>query len=165
MRKRIVMFITTLALSTMMLAGCGDKNKTNNSVTSSATEEPDGDATEGPVVNEDDSDYDESDRVDEDGDGVVGDVVDDAADAVDDVVDDKHNENTQAYADRVADTAGQARAADHAGRDSLELPVGARRRLCAVNIDRRHHTGSCRQNAGDQISGNLDPLHIHTLKL
>ena len=50
MRKRIVMFITTLALSTMMLAGCGDKNKTNNSVTSSATEEPDGDATEGPVV-------------------------------------------------------------------------------------------------------------------
>ena len=56
MRKRIVMFITTLALSTMMLAGCGDKNKTNNSVTSSATEEPDGDATEGPVVNEDDSD-------------------------------------------------------------------------------------------------------------
>ena len=55
MRKRIVMFITTLALSTMMLAGCGDKNKTNNSVTSSATEEPDGDATEGPVVNEDDS--------------------------------------------------------------------------------------------------------------
>lgn len=88
MRKRIVMFITTLALSTMMLAGCGDKNKTNNSVTSSATEEPDGNATEGPVVNEDDSDYDESDRVDEDGDGVVGDVVDDAADAVDDVVDD-----------------------------------------------------------------------------
>ena len=56
MRKRIVMFITTLALSTMMLAGCGDKNKTNNSVTSSATEEPDGDATERPVVNEDDSD-------------------------------------------------------------------------------------------------------------
>ena len=88
MRKRIVMFITTLALSTMMLAGCGDKNKTNNSVTSSATQEPENDATEGPVVNEDDSDYDESDRVDDDGDGVVGDVVDDAADAVDDVVDD-----------------------------------------------------------------------------
>ena len=87
------------------------------------------------------------------------------ADHIDDVVDDKHNENTQAYADRVADTAGQARAADHAGRDSLELPVSARRRLCAVNIDRRHHTGSRSQNAGDQISGNLDPLHIHTLKL
>ena len=49
MRKRIVMFITTLALSTMMLAGCGDKNKTNNSVTSSATEEPDGDTTEVPA--------------------------------------------------------------------------------------------------------------------
>lgn len=32
------------------------------------------------------------------------------ADHIDDVVDDKHNENTQAYADRVADTAGQARA-------------------------------------------------------
>ena len=32
------------------------------------------------------------------------------ADHIDDVVDDKHNENTQAYADRVADTAGQATA-------------------------------------------------------
>ena len=88
MRKRIVMFITTLALSAMMLAGCGDRNRTNNSVTSSATQEPDGDVTEGPVVNEDDSDYDESERVEDDGDGVVGDVVDDAADVVDDVVDD-----------------------------------------------------------------------------
>lgn len=86
MRKRVVMFITTLALSTMMLAGCGNKDKTNNSVTSSATQEPDEEATAGPVINEDDSDYDESDMAGDD--GVVGDVVDDAADAVDDVVDD-----------------------------------------------------------------------------
>lgn len=118
MRKRIVMFITTLALSTMMLAGCGDKNKTNNSVTSSATEEPDGDATEGPVVNEDDSDYDESDRVDEDGDGVVGDVVDDAADAVDDVVDDTADVVDDATGnqgtDGQANNAGQSAVDDNA---------------------------------------------------
>lgn len=86
MRKRIVMFMTTLALSTMMLAGCGNKDNTNNSVTSSVTQEPDEEATTGPVVNEDDSDYNESDMAGDD--GVVGDVVDDAADAVDDVVDD-----------------------------------------------------------------------------
>ena len=84
MRRRILMFITTLALSTAMLAGCGN-SKTNNSVTS-ATEEPKEEATTGPVVNEDDSDYDESDMAGDD--GVVGDVVDDAADVVDDVADD-----------------------------------------------------------------------------
>ena len=118
MRKRIVMFITTLALSTMMLAGCGDKNKTNNSVTSSATQEPKNDATEGPVVNEDDSDYDESDRVDDDGDGVVGDVVDDAADAVDDVVDDTADVVDDATGnqgtDGTANNAGQAGTTDNA---------------------------------------------------
>ena len=76
MRRRIVMLITTLALSTMMLAGCGN-GKNNNSVTSSATQEPEAEKTAGPVVNEDDSDYDESDMTGDD-DGVVGDVVDDA---------------------------------------------------------------------------------------
>ena len=86
MRRRIVMLITTLALSTMMLAGCGN-GKNNNSVTSSATQEPEAEKTAGPVVNEDDSDYDESDMTGDD-DGVVGDVVDDAADVVDDVADD-----------------------------------------------------------------------------
>ena len=112
MRKRIVMFITTLALSTMMLAGCGN-NKTNNSVTSSATQEPE--STTGPVVNEDDSDYDESDRVDDD--GVVGDVVDDAADAVDDVVDDTADVVDDATGNQGIDgepnNAGQAAAGDN----------------------------------------------------
>ncbi len=118
MRKRVVMFITTLALSTMMLSGCGDKNKTNNSVTSSATQEPEDNATQGPVVNEDDSDYDESDRVDEDGDGVVGDVVDDAADAVDDVVDDTADVVDDATGnqgtDGQANNAGQSAVDDNA---------------------------------------------------
>lgn len=112
MRKRIVMFITTLALSTMMLAGCGNNDKTNNSVTSSATQEPEAEATAGPVVNEDDSDYDESDMAGDD--GVAGDVVDDAADAVDDVVDD-----TADAVDDVTGNQGTDGEPDNAGQSAV----------------------------------------------
>ena len=110
MRRRIVMFITTLALSTIMLAGCGN-DKTNNSVTSSATPEPE--ATEGTVVNEDDNNYDESDMT---GDGgVVGDVVDDAADVVDDVADD-----TADVVDDATGNQGTDGTANNAGQSAAE---------------------------------------------
>ncbi|MBD9110310.1 MAG: hypothetical protein EGQ74_09050, partial [Bacteroides nordii] len=108
------MLITTLALSTMMLAGCGN-GKNNNSVTSSATQEPEAEKTAGPVVNEDDSDYDESDMTGDD-DGVVGDVVDDAADVVDDVADDTADVVDDATGnqgtDGTANNAGQAGTTD-----------------------------------------------------
>ena len=110
------MLITTLALSTMMLAGCGN-GKNNNSVTSSATQEPEAEKTAGPVVNEDDSDYDESDMTGDD-DGVVGDVVDDAADVVDDVADDTADVVDDATGnqgtDGTANNAGQAGTTDNA---------------------------------------------------
>ena len=152
MRKRIVMFITTLALSTMMLAGCGDKNKTNNSVTSSATQEPENNVTQGPVVNEDDSDYDESDRVDDDGDGVVGDVVDDAADAVDDVVDD-----TADVVDDATGNQGTDGQPNNAGQSAVDgnaaTTAPAKKKSSNKNTNRKNNNNN-RKNNNKKIANN-----------